>query len=269
MSPYPEWLHVFAWVYLSISFLCATIIVADERRRPQKLMIMNFVWPITATYFGPVALWGYFRSGLTMTKKHYEQLQREVQEELRVESANRQVISGQPDQSGPTGEQIAVADTHCGAGCTLGDISAEWWVFAAGLTFAGGEFQTRLVVDFLLAWAFGILFQYFTLVPMRGLSFGEGLFQAMRADTLAIVAFEIGLFSWMTLSYYALFPNLHLKPTQAIFWFMMQIGMVLGFFTAYPVNIFLIRKGWKERMPQRRSEIKKKIREQMLSQEAA
>ncbi|MHB1568375.1 MAG: DUF4396 domain-containing protein [Solirubrobacteraceae bacterium] len=31
-------------------------------------------------------------------------------------------------------------------------------------------------------------------------------------------------------------------------WFMMQIGMIIGFFTAWPVNAWLIRKGWKEKM---------------------
>src|ERR1700740_2336484 len=62
------------------------------------------------------------------------------------------------------------------------------------LTFAGGEFPTRLTMDLLLGWAFGIVFQYSTIVPMRRLSFGKGLFQAIRADTLAIIAFEIGVF---------------------------------------------------------------------------
>ena len=29
---------------------------------------------------------------------------------------------------------------------------------------------------------------------------------------------------------------------------MMQIGMVLGYFTSYPMNRLLIKKGWKEAM---------------------
>jgi hypothetical protein len=33
------------------------------------------------------------------------------------------------------------------------------------------------------------------------------------------------------------------------FWFTMQIAMIAGFFTALPVNAWLIRKGWKEKMP--------------------
>ncbi len=87
------------------------------------------------------------------------------------------------------------------------------------------------------------------IVPMRRLSFGKGLFQAIRADTLAVIAFEIGLFAWMTFAPYALFPRPHLQPTEAAFWFMMQIGMIVGFFTSYPANIFLLKTGWKEKMP--------------------
>lgn len=233
MSPYPDWLRILSWAYLSMSFVCAAIIIGDELRRPQTMMIMNFVWPITALYLGPAALWGYLRSSSKMPPPPHRQLQKEV----RVES---NVL---------THEQVALATTHCGAGCALGDIVSEWLVFAVALTFVGSEFPTRLTMDLLLGWAFGIVFQYFTIVPMRRLSFGRGLFQAIRADTLAIIAFEIGLFAWMTFAHYVLFPRPHLQPTQAAFWFMMQIGMVVGFVTSYPANIFLLKSGWKERMP--------------------
>ena len=33
-----------------------------------------------------------------------------------------------------------------------------------------------------------------------------------------------------------LFPVEHLHPDHAAFWFLMQIGMILGFATSYPVN---------------------------------
>jgi hypothetical protein len=78
MSPYPDWLRILSWVYLSVSFVCAAIIIGDELRRPQKMMIMNFVWPITALYLGPAALWGYLKSGSKMAQHPHPQLQREV-----------------------------------------------------------------------------------------------------------------------------------------------------------------------------------------------
>ena len=270
MTPaYPEWLHIVAWAYLSLCFLCGAIMIVDELRRPQKMMIMNFVWPITVLYGGPVALWGYFKSAPKMTKQHMQQMKQEIQTELQREAANGRRKSKDRSEAGPSREQVAIADTHCGSGCTLGDIGAEWWVFAMGLTFAGGEFQTRLVLDFVLAWSFGIIFQYLTIAPMRGLSFGKGLMQAVRADTLSIVSFQIGLFAWMALTYYVFFPSPHLKPTEAVFWFMMQVGMILGFFTSYPVNIFLVKSGWKEKMPQYKHEMKTKMREEQSEQQQA
>lgn len=269
--PFPEWLDALAWVSLGVAFLCAAVILLDEFRRPQKMMIMNFVWPITALYFGPLALWGYFRSGLKSTRQHHEQMMQQIHTELEQEKRQTGVIHTfpPPPNQEPTSEQVAVGVCHCGAGCTLGDISAEWWVFAMGLMFAGGDFQTRILLDFVLAWSFGILFQYFTIAPMRGLSFGKGVMQAMKVDTLSIVAFQIGLFAWMALTYYVLFPAPHLHPTDAVFWFMMQIGMVLGFFTSYPANLFLLKSGMKEKMPQYKPEMKRKMREKMVKQQEA
>ena len=90
------------------------------------MFIMNVVWPITALYFGPLAVWGYFRSGMKTTAAHMQQMRQEVRAELAQEQmagaegwAGRQQ-SGAP-QTGPTREQTAVAVSHCGAGCTLGD----------------------------------------------------------------------------------------------------------------------------------------------------
>jgi hypothetical protein len=52
----------------------------------------------------------------------------------------------------------------------------------------------------------------------------------------------------MGLTHYALFPSPHLEPTEAVFWFTMQLGIIFGFFTSHPVNMFLIRKGWKMKL---------------------
>ncbi len=263
--PYPQWLHILSWAYLSLSFACAAFILIDEFRRPQKMMIMNVVWPITALYFGPLAVWGYLKSGLKTTAQHMRRMHAEIRAELDAEqrSGRAGVSPGKATgESRPTVEQIAVGVSHCGAGCTLGDIGAEWWVFLTALGFAGGEFQTRILLDFLLAWGFGVAFQYFTIAPMRGLSAGKGIVQAMRVDTLSIVAFQIGMTAWMALTYYVIFPAPHLKTNEAVFWFMMQIAMMVGFFTSYPANAFLLGHGWKEKMPEYREEMKRKMRAQ-------
>jgi hypothetical protein len=149
--PYPQWLHILSWVYLSLCFFCGVIMIADELRRPQKMMIMNFVWPITALYGGPVALWCYFKSGPKMTKQHLQQMKQEVNAELNQEKhiGVLQIrAQSQMQDSEPTREQVTVATTHCGAGCTLGDIVSEWWIFGAGLIIAGGELRNSPLAGF-------------------------------------------------------------------------------------------------------------------------
>ncbi len=213
----PAWLNALAVVSLIVAALCAALVVIDLVRFPQSMAIMNWVWPITALYGGPVALWIYVRLG-------------------RI-SAREKPFYG----------RVAIGVSHCGAGCVLGDVIAEFAIFFTGLTLFGSMLLTEFIGDYILAYAFGIAFQYFAIAPMRRLSLADGLRAAIKADTLSLTAFEIGLFGWMAVSYFVLFRP-HLMPTQPTFWFMMQIGMILGFITSYPANWLLIRTGIKEVM---------------------
>jgi hypothetical protein len=81
---------------------------------------------------------------------------------------------------------------------------------------------------------------------MRGLGLRDGLAAAIKADTLSLVAYEIGMFAWMIITHRVLLPGL--EPTSWVFWLMMQIAMLLGLATTWPVNWWLIRAGVKEAM---------------------
>lgn len=227
-----------AWISLGAAFLCVFVIAFDEIRHPQQMWIMNIVWPITALYLSVFAVWGYFRIGRGMTRNAMHDMSKSQTEPHERARESRD----------PTWRQTAVSDSHCGAGCVIGDIVAEFSLFALGWTFFGKSLYAAYAGDLLLAWLFGIVFQYFAIAPMRHLSLGQGLIAAIKSDTLSIVTFEIGLFAWMALTFFVFFPHPHLMPTEAGYWFMMQIGMVLGFFTSYPMNRWLIKAGWKEAM---------------------
>ena len=230
-------LSTIAWASLAIAFACAIVIAVDEIRYPQKMWIMNLVWPITSLYFSVFGLWGYFRAGRRMTKA------------ARASgSAREQMHMAQQPRNAPTFTQAAISDSHCGAGCVLGDIIAEFSLFVLGWTLLGKTLYAEYAGDLLLAWLFGIAFQYFAIKPMRNLSTSQALVAAIKSDTLSILTFEIGLFGWMALTFFVFYPQPHLKPTEPTYWFMMQVGMVLGFFTSYPLNWWLIKVGWKEAM---------------------
>lgn len=199
------------------------------------MWIMNLVWPITALYFSIFGLWGYVRAGRRMTKSA-------------TAGRSGHTRMAERSRSAPTFTQAAISDSHCGAGCVLGDIVAEFSLFALGWTLVGSTLYAEYAADLVLAWLFGIAFQYFAIKPMSNLSPAQALVAAMKSDTLSILTFEVGLFAWMGLTFFVFFPQPHLQPTEPCFWLMMQIGMILGFITSYPSNWWLIKAGWKEAM---------------------
>lgn len=75
-----------------------------------------------------------------------------------------------------------------------------------------------------------------------------GIITALKADARALTAFEVGLFGWMLLMRFVFFRAHPLHPDEARYWFMMQVGMALGFATSYPMNWWLIKRGIKEAM---------------------
>jgi len=84
---------------------------------------------------------------------------------------------------------------------------------------------------------------------MRNRGVRDGIVTAAKADILSLTAFELGLFGWMALMALVFFPAPHhLYPNSPIYWLGMQVGMVIGFGTAWPANVWLIRKGIKEAM---------------------
>ena len=227
------WLVVLAWVSLAVGFLCALAIVHDILGRGfrQRMRVMEVVWPVTALYAGPLALWGYHRYGRPKTRRWLAEHAREQP----------------PEKSGWA--TVGVGVSHCGAGCTLGDIIAEFAVFFLGLTIAGQTLFAEYVGDYVLAIALGLAFQYFAIAPMRDLGLRAGLVAAAKADIASLTAFEVGLFGWMALTSLVFFPSPHhLHPDSPVYWFLMQVGMCLGFLTAFPVNAWLIRRGVKEAM---------------------
>jgi putative flippase GtrA len=141
-----------------------------------------------------------------------------------------------------------VGTSHCGAGCTLADIVTEFTLYGLGVTLLGSALWASYAWDFAAAWLLGIVFQYYSIKPMRNLSPGKGVVAAIKADTLSIIAFQVGMYGWMALVHFVLFTNPHLKPIQPEYWLMMQVGMVFGFATSFPMNRWLIQRGLKERM---------------------
>ena len=225
----PTWLMVISWVSVALGVASAWVVAADLLAgHAQKMWIMNIVWPVTALWSGPLGAWAYFRYG-------------------RADEKAAQKHQKSHGSAPPWPVLVGKAATHCGTGCTLGDIAAELIFLALPFTLFGHRLFGAWIYDFVAAFLLGIAFQYFTIKPMRHESGVEGLKDALKADTLSLSAWQVGMYGWMAVVTFAIFRH-ELRPTSIVFWFMMQLGMLAGFLTAYPVNWVLLRKGVKEPM---------------------
>jgi hypothetical protein len=217
-----------------VAIACSLIVMVDEFRRPQKMWIMNVVWPLT-TLFGSAAwLFAYYRWGRSAAHDGHA-------------------------QQAPFPVQVAKGTNHCGAGCALGDLTAEWLgVIWPGLAlwlgwrslFAEKTFAIW-IADFILAFLFGVVFQYFTIKPMRNLSPAQGLLAALKADAASISAWQVGMYGLMAVIQFGWYRHSFgavARVATPEFWFAMQLAMLAGFLTSYPINGLLLRKGWKEAM---------------------
>ena len=226
-------LYVIAAISLVLAGGCAVIIAIDLSAHPQHMWIMNIVWPLTALYAGPIALWAYYRVGRESSQRNVERAQ-ELGENM-------------PGKKRPFWQSVALATTHCGSGCALGDICAEWLIFFFPLTLFGKTIFAAWVIDFIFAFLFGIAFQFFTIKPMRRISNANAFKAALKADTLSLVSWQFGMYGWMAIAVFLIFGR-ELAKTDSLFWFMMQLAMIAGFMTSYPINWWLLRNNIKELM---------------------
>ena len=213
--------EMLAWVSIGIAITCAVWIALDEWREPQAMAVMNVVWPVTALYFSVFAVWAYYRLG-----------------KRRSRHAGQKVNAA----------QVAVGTSHCGAGCMIADVGCGFAIAAAGVTLLGSPLWAEFAIDFVAAWLLGVAFQYWAIQPMRKLPPRQAVWAAVKADTLSILAFQVGMYGWMALVYFKLAVHPHLTAFEPAYWLSMQAGMICGYATSFPMNWFLIRKGFKEAM---------------------
>jgi hypothetical protein len=226
----PAGLASFAGIYVPLSIVTALAVLADifVLGRRQPMAIMDAVWPLTMLYWGPLGLifYAWFGRAVAGGAEHHEH-------------------PPHGHAGGSMWQATFKGATHCGAGCALGDFIGDWIVVASGFALFCSSLGARYLVGFVLAYLFGIAFQYASVASMQGLGLRDGLVAAVKIDTLSLLAYQIGMFAMMAVSS-ALFPAL--RPTQWSYWFMMQVAMVAGFATTYPINWWLIASGIKEKM---------------------
>ena len=198
MNGVPTWLTSLAWASIAVAFLSAAFIAFDifGRGHRQSSAALDVVWPVSALYLGPLAVWLYLRWG-------------------RQRAASTTTVTGLAG----------------GAASALAHLVAVPLVIASGVTIAGLDLWVMIIVIAVLA---TVLLAAFEVVA------GKPLAIAAVIGIVTVLAFDVGMLGWMLLLHFS--ENMPPATTMA-FWFLMQLGVVLGTLTALPVvRGFVLRR---------------------------
>jgi hypothetical protein len=177
--------------------------------------------------------------------EHQHSMGETIQHEEKLPIATEPHMHHSVIKSTPFYVSVLIGVTHCGAGCVLGDIVGEWLVYGTNVSISSRTLYPEFLIDYGFALFFGIAFQYFSIAPMSGDWGIRSVIRAAKADVLSLTAFEIGLFGWMAIYQVAIW-DWKLGTVTTVYWWMMQVGMCLGFVTSFPMNWYLVKWGIKE-----------------------
>ncbi len=231
-SAVPDWLTPVAWTYLTASLLCAALIAADIYllRRRQHHVADELVWVASALYLAPFAVALYVRRGRT----------------ARVGPTGQHVVPAPREAREQTRPGTAVTLLSGGGASAVAHLIAVPLVIWIGWTIAGMDMWPMILVIAVLAIAMVALY-----VKVTGAHAHRGgtvtIGAAVVAAVITVSAFDVGMVGWMLLLHV---NNLMPPASEGTFWFLMQLGVVVGLLTGYPVVRWLLRRDQQPALPQ-------------------
>lgn len=217
-SAIPDWLTPVAWTYIALSLLSAVLIAADiyVARHRHNSVAPELVWVTSALYLGPFAVPVYLSRGRSQ--------------------ASSTVTGGTTRQT----DETALALLPGGGASAVAHLIAVPFVVAVGWTIAGDAMWPMILVIAVLVTAMLVIYERVASRSARtGHARGFSIGAALGAALITLVAFDIGMVGWMLLLYY----NSAMPPvTESTFWFLMQVGVIVGLVTGYPAVKWLLRR---------------------------
>jgi hypothetical protein len=125
------------------------------------------------------------------------------------------------------------ATLHCLTGCAIGEIIGLIIGTAIGLDMA-----STVVLAVVLAFIFGYSLSALPLIQ-SGVALGAAFSTVFAADTLSIISMEV-----VDNLVMSLIPGgMNAGLDNPIFWIGMTVALTVAFFAAYPVNLYLLKRG--------------------------
>jgi hypothetical protein len=223
LSPYSvpilgplAWIDVILLGWFSLALVSAAWIAWDVFRNTPENRVIKWAWVLTGLYMGPIALVLYVL-------------------------ADKEPRPGEHERFiAPMWKQSIGSTLHCVAGDATGVIIAATITGLLGLPM-----WIDMTLEYIVAFILGLfIFQALFMRDMFGGSYGLALRRSILPEWLSMNMMMAGMFPVMVR--FMMGRDMRaMDPRELLYWGVMSLAITVGFFTAYPMNWWLVSKGLK------------------------
>jgi FtsP/CotA-like multicopper oxidase with cupredoxin domain len=207
---------VVVYIWLAIAVLSAGYVAVDQLRNNPEAPVMKWGFVLVTLYMGPIGLLLYVMADKEPAPGTHEQFVK------------------------PLWKQGVGSTVHCVAGDATGIILA-----AAGTALLGLPMFVDVIVEYIAGFLLGLfIFQALFMRSMMGGTYWENVRRSFMPEFLSMNMMMAGMAPVMIV----LMMGRDMRamwPGEPLFWFVMSLGVVAGFFVAYPINVWLVARGMK------------------------
>lgn len=220
--------------WFSIAAISTAYVAYDQWRNNPEPSVMRAAFVLVTLYMGPFGLLLYVLADKEPHPGTHEQFVR------------------------PLWKQGVGSAIHCVAGDATGIVLA-----AAITATLGLPMWLDLIVEYCTGFAFGLLiFQSLFMKEMMGGSYWENVRRTFLPEFISMNSMMAGMAPVMTV--FMMGRDMRaMDPKELLFWGVMSLGVIAGFTTAYPGNVWMVAKRLKhglmtERKPESRFDLNRR-----------
>ncbi|HEY8124328.1 MAG TPA: DUF4396 domain-containing protein [Methylocystis sp.] len=205
----------FLAAWFALTALCTLYVAIDGYKNPEPA-VMKWGFILVTLYTGPFGLLLYVLTDKEPRPGAHESFVR------------------------PLWKQGVGSTIHCVAGDATGIILAAVIVASLGLPM-----WLDLIVEYLAGFSFGLfIFQSLFMKEMMGGTYWENVRRSFFPEFISMNFMMAGMAPVM--SFLMMGHDMRaMAPTELIFWGVMSLGVMAGFITAYPSNVWMVAQGLK------------------------
>ncbi len=206
----------FLLVWFLLAFACALYVAVDQYRHNPEPPVMKWGFILVTLYMGPIGLLLYVLADKEPRPGEHEAFIK------------------------PLWKQGIGSTIHCVAGDATGIVLA-----AAITALLGLPMWLDLIVEYLTGFGFGLfIFQSLFMKSVMGGTYIENVKKTFVPEFISMNFMMAGMAPVMSV----LMMGRDMRamvPTELLFWGVMSLGVIAGFTTAYPANVWMVARGLK------------------------